>query len=149
MTGYVPMTREELQRYEAGAFGRDYTLSCDGYGDMDAARVTGWRVQANWGHDGWDLGGWPYVAVYLRESNDGRMDGDGRLLRVWELLQIVEGDHTVWSFPDEATRERAVDYLFLWYAAARPWAPLTEKDRERLDRGELAVEDKWRGPCRV
>jgi hypothetical protein len=141
------MTRAELAEHHVAAHGRDYSRACDGYEDMEVAEGEGWRVVANWGRDGWDLGGWPYVAIYTRE----RAETPELQLRgaCWELLQVVEGDHDVYRFDSEADREAAMDYLFLWYAAGSDWAPLTYEQREALDAGTLDVEAKWRGPCKL
>ena len=101
---------------------------------------------ASWGRDGWNLGDWPYVMIYVRETS-GRFEPhhpDGR----FELMQIVEGDRTVYRFLTAADRDAATDYLFLWYAAGARWAPLGYEDRLRLDAGELTVDEKFRGPYR-
>jgi hypothetical protein len=144
-TTYTPMTAEELAGHKAGEHGRDYSRSDDGYDDMALAESAGWHVLSSWGRDGWDLGDWPYVVVSVRTVNPGTADSDGKLTRVYQLQQVCEGDHTVYAFDSDEDRTRAIDYLFLWYAADRRWAPLKWEDRERLDRGELAVDDKWRG----
>jgi len=136
MTTRAIMTKTELASHHAGAHGRDYSQSCDGYEDMEAAGRQGWRVISSWGRDGWNLGHWPYVAIYMREAA-------GR----FELQQVVEGDHDVYTFSSEADRSAAADYLFLWYAAAEHWAPVTCDQREALDIGyPLAIGEKWRGP---
>jgi hypothetical protein len=64
------------------------------------------------------------------------------------MQQIVKGDHPLYRFSSEEDRNAAVDYLFLWYAAEKCWAPLEYEDREKLDRGELEVDEKFRGPYR-
>lgn len=138
------MTAAELKTFEVRQYGRDYSESDDGYSDMEAEEGRGWRPVGLWGRDGWDLGGWPYVVIYVKTSL-------GEQGRTYELMQICEGDRTVWSFTSEADRYAAIDYLFLWYAAGtgESWAPLTWEQREQLDKGELTFEPKWRGPCRV
>lgn len=133
------MTRDELAKHHVEDHGRDYSQSCDGYEDMEVAERQKWSVVANWGRDGWDLGGWPYVAIYTRERA-------GK----YELQQIVEGDHSRYEFDNEDDRTAAMDYLFLWYAADKHWAPITCDQREMLDSGyPLVIPDKWRGPCRL
>ena len=139
------MTSAELAKHKVTYHGRDYSRSDDGYGDMEVAGNSGWQVIPSWGLDGWDLGSWPYVAIYARESNDGSIT-DGKLTRFYELQQIVEGDHTVWSFATSAERESAINYMFLWYAADQDWAPLKWEDREKLDRGEMEFDSKYLGP---
>jgi hypothetical protein len=130
------MSAAELAAHKTSEHGRDYRLSGDGYDDMDLAEKAGWRVIPSWGRDGWDLGDWPYVAIYTRDAGDA-----------FELMVVVEGDHTVYRFSDNADLIAAIDYLFLWYAAGKRWAPLTWEQRGQLDAGELQVDEKFRGGC--
>jgi hypothetical protein len=132
------ITAAELAEHKITAHGRDYRLSDDGYGDREVAEKQGWHAVSSWGRDGWDLGSWPYVVIYIREENG----------TAYEMQQIVEGDHTVYRFSSEEDRNAAIDYLFLWYAADQHWAPITCDQREALDIGypPLAITDKWRGP---
>ncbi len=135
------MTRDELAQHHVKDHGRNYLLSDDGYGDMEVAERQGWHAIPSWGRDGWDLGNWPYVAIYTRET-------DGK----FEMQQVVEGDHSVYSFDSAEDREAAIDYLFLWYAAgnSQHWAPITTDQREMLDIGyPLVIPAKWRGPYRA
>jgi hypothetical protein len=130
------MTAAKLRKHKVDTHGR-YTLSGNGYDDMEVAERQGWSVISSWGHDGWDLGQWPYVAIYTREA-------DGK----FEMQQVVEGDHDVYRFDTADERTAAIDYLFLWYAAGESWAPLTWEERPQLDAGELKVAAKYRGPYR-
>ena len=159
------MTATELAEHQAEQRGRDYRESDDGYSDMEAEQRRGWRAIANWGADGWNLGAWPYVMIYTRDTAscqscganlaDGSGDGTGGH---WQnctapagrfaLMQIVEGDRTAYAFTSEADRDAALDFLFLWYAAGQRWAPLAEGDRAKLDAGELTVDAMFRGPYR-
>lgn len=132
------MSSAELATHQARQYGRNYAESDDGYGDMEAEGKRGWHAVSGWGRDGWDLGNWPYVIIYRRKLAEGKFG----------VMQIVEGDRTVYHFGSEADRDAAVDYLFLWYAAGEDWAPLGYEDRGRLDAGELAVDEKFRGPYR-
>jgi hypothetical protein len=132
------MTKAELAGYLVRQWGRDYSESDDGYSDMAAEEARGWHAVANWGRDGWDLGNWPYVIFYVRTREGG-----------YELLEIVEGDRTLWRFGTPAERERAINYLFLWYAAGERWGPLSADQRSALEVGyPLAIDAKWAGPCR-
>lgn len=131
------MGSAELARHKATAHGRDYTVSDDGYDDMEAAAKQGWRTLSSWGHDGWDLGNWPYVSIQVR-NRDGR----------FELQSICEGDHTLYAFDADGDRDAALDYLFLWHAADKDWAPLNWDQRAQLDEGGFEVDAKFRGPCR-
>lgn len=140
------MTSAELSEHRVAGHGRDYRFSDDGYGDMQVAEREGWRVLASWGRDGWNLGDWPYVAVYVRERAE-TLELQLRDAK-WELQVIVEGDHDVYRFDHEEDRTAALDYLFLWYAAGEKWAPLSYEDRKQLNAGEIEVDAKWRGPYR-
>ena len=161
------MDRAELDRHKVRTWGRDYTESDDGYSDMEAEAKRGWAVLPSWGSQGWDLGHWPYVAFYTRDRascaacgvnlTDGSGDGTGGHWANctdptgrFELLEIVEGDRTLWRFVTEDDRAAATDYLFLWYAAHedRGWSPVRLEHRERLEAGVLAVDEKFRGPYR-
>jgi len=160
------MGRAELAQHQVTSYGRDYTESCDGYEDMEAEEGRGWHALAGWGRDGWDLGNWPYVVIYVRNVKtcgtcganltDGSGDGvNGHWANCtsnagrFELMQIVEGDRDVYRFATQDDRNAAIDYLFLWYAAGEDWAPLTWEDRERLDAGGFTVDEKYRGPYRA
>lgn len=135
------MTKDELAENQVLQYGRNYAESDDGYGDMAAEEGRGWRAIAGWGRDGWDLGDWPYVVIYASKMGEpGRPFG---------LMQICEGDRTVYAFATEADRDAAVDYLFLWYAAGQSWAPVGYADRGWLEAGIIAVDEKWRGPYRA
>jgi hypothetical protein len=133
-----PMTAAELGEHKVTAYGRDYSESDDGYGDMAAEEKRGWGVLPSWGRDGWNLGDWPYVVVYVRD----------RAGEQHELMVICEGDRTIYAFDMAMDRTAAIDYMFAWYAAGQRWAEWTWEDRERLDVGHLEVDLKFRGPYR-
>jgi hypothetical protein len=132
------MNAAELSEHEVTQYGRNYAESDDGYSDMAVEEDRGWHSIGGWGRNGWDLGNWPYVVIYRRNLGAGKFG----------VMQICEGDRTVYHFGSEADRDAAIDYLFLWYAAGEDWAPLTYADRARLDAGELTVDEKFRGPYR-
>jgi len=131
------MTRKELADHHVIDYGRNYAESCDGYEDMEAEEKRGWTVISGWARDGYDLGDWPYVTIYT-DMLDGK----------FALMQIVEGDRSVYAFESEEDREAAIDYLFLWYAAGDRWAREQGSwiDREALDAGTLDVPPEFRGP---
>jgi hypothetical protein len=144
MTGtYTPtrplMNGAELATFKVDEHGRDYTVSCDGDDDAEQAMREGWRILYCWGRDGWDLGAWPYVVIYVRDHVDQ-----------FELQQIVEGDHTAYRFPTKGERDAAVDYLFLWYTAEHEWSPITWNTRDLLEvEGGYEPDPKFRGPYRA
>jgi hypothetical protein len=43
----------------------------DGYDRIEAARPHRWHAIPSWGRDGWDLGKWPLVVIYHRNSPAG------------------------------------------------------------------------------
>lgn len=125
----------ELAKHQVGSHGRDYRVSQDGYEDMAAAKKDGWQVVASWGQEGWDLGSWPYVAVY-RRTKDGS----------FQVQLIVEGDHTVYAFASEADAEAAIDYLFLTFSVEESWSPVKPSERSRIGGPAFQVESRFRGP---
>jgi hypothetical protein len=134
------MGAAELASWHLASRGRDYTASDDGYGDMEQAAKNGWRSLASWGADGWDLGDWPYLTVQVMERAEGP-----RFL----VQSICEGDHSIYAFETDGDRDAALDYLFLWYAAGKDWAPLSYNQRSQLDEGGFEVDPKFRGPYRT
>lgn len=152
------MGKAELAEHEVRKWGRDYAESDDGYSDMAAEEKRGWSVIASWGSDGWDLGHWPYVMIYTREAGGHPLPpiapaGPGRFQvqeLAFELLEIVEGDRTLWQFGTEDDRTAAIDYLFLWYAAheGHRWSPVRVDQQTALEAGDLPVDEKFRGPFR-
>jgi hypothetical protein len=150
-------TRRELAEAQVDSHGRDYSRSDDGYDDMEVARSEGWTVLSGWGRDGWDLGDWPYVVLSIRRVAGAPVQG---LEPAWELLSVVEGDHTVYRFTSADDREAAIDYLFVWYGIGRDYeewgreglnqvwtdGTLTKDTRKMLDEGTLPVPERLRGP---
>jgi hypothetical protein len=140
-TQYAPtrpiMTAAELAERHASSYGRNYAESDDGYSDMEAEARRGWHTVAGWGSDGWDLGDWPFVSMLIRRHDDS-----------FQLMQIVEGDRTVYAFDSEGDLHAAIDYLFLWYSAGESWSPVTYENRDDLNAGTLRVDAKFRGPYR-
>jgi hypothetical protein len=140
------MTAGELQRHKIGTYGRDYSRSDNGYGDIEVNAEEGWNALSSWGLDGWDLGEWPFVVLSVRTQEEG-----------YELLSVVEGDHTLYCFDSQEERAAAIDFLFVWYGLSRnyagwiaagipAWDGKTSPARALLNRGELAVPAQLRGP---
>ena len=88
----------------------------DGYDVMSVANRFGWRDVAAWGSDGWNLGDWPYVVIYFRET-----PGGGR--SAYQLAYYVEGDVSVYGYATEDERTRATDELafFHWKNRCEKW----------------------------
>ena len=141
---YVParpiMTAAELLEHRAHSYGRDYSESDDGYSDMEAEEGRGWTCLSGWGRDGYDLGDWPYVMIYLRRYPDNGAMG---------VMSICEGDRDVYYFTSASDALAAVDYLFIWYGINRgydTWEALGVTSLEALDAGTLRVPVELRGP---
>ena len=145
------MTAAELATFRVADHGRDYRLSDDGYGDMEVANRQGWSAISGWGHDGWDLGDWPYVVISTRKVGRPLPGNDFAEARPYQMRQTCEGDTTVYAFTSEADRDAAIDYLFIWYGVGRSydrWVAegLTYDKRADLDAGTLRVPVQFRGP---
>lgn len=136
------MNQAELQGHAANSYGRDYSESDEGYGDMQAEQKRGWKVVSGWGRDGWDMGDWPLVSVLTRQVKPDPAHGVGTRFQV---MTIVEGDRSVYTLDTVVDQEAALDYLFLWYSAGEDWSPVTYDNREQLEAGQLDVADKFRG----
>jgi hypothetical protein len=76
----------------------------DGYDRIEAARSKRWQAIPSWGQDGWDLGSWPIVVIYHRQSAEG-----------FDLAENVEGDATVYRYPTREMRDAATDQLAFWH----------------------------------
>jgi hypothetical protein len=77
----------------------------DGYDRMEIAGKARWYPVPSWGLNGWDLGQWPYVVVYHRDSVDATFD----------LAVNVEGDADCYRFPTAELREEATDWIAFSY----------------------------------
>jgi hypothetical protein len=102
------MNIEDLRQYrdaEASQNGGHLGLLGDGYDQMEFLAKFRWHSIPAWGRDGWDLGEWPYVIVYIRNNKDG----------VHQMKVVTEGDEDQYNFPDEATRTEAIDAWALWW----------------------------------
>ena len=145
------MTAAELRTHQTEQRGRDYAESDDGYSDCEAEERRGWRVVPNWGADGWNLGAWPYVMLYVRDTAscqscganlaDGSGDGTnghwsncaspaGR----FGLMQIAKGTGPRTASPARPTGTRRWTSCFCGTArdhgghrlpkkTGRPWTP--------------------------
>jgi hypothetical protein len=76
----------------------------DGYERIEAVSSRGWTAIPSWGLEGWDLGTWPLVVIFHRQSADG-----------FELAYDVEGDVTVYRYPTRELRDAATDCLAFWH----------------------------------
>ncbi len=90
----------------------------DGYDRAEVVAKVGWEPVGSWGRDGWDLGEWPYVMVYVRTYAVGVRPGDR-----FEVCENVEGDATVWTFETIEARNAHIDGLALasWRNRSESW----------------------------
>lgn len=79
-------------------------LGQDGYERIDAVSSRGWIATPLWGSEGWDLGAWPLVVIFHRQSTDG-----------FELAYDVEGDVSVYRYSTRELRDAATDCLAFWH----------------------------------
>jgi hypothetical protein len=137
-------------------FGKDYRTPAesfweaermaggDGYDVMaKASDEHGWHAVAMWGHDGWDLGDWPYVVVYVRKLDPELVShAAGVCGGAYEMAYYVEGDVDVYRYLSAKQRERAIDELALFHwrvhPSRYPWADGVES----VD----ALLSQYRGP---
>ncbi len=75
-----------------------------GYDIMEPASAHGWQPISGWGRDGWNMGSWPYVVMYHRRTADA-----------WQVAYYVEGDLTIYSYPDRELCLAGLDCLALWH----------------------------------
>jgi hypothetical protein len=101
----------------------------DGYDTMEPAARKGWEAIPAWGLSGWDLGSWPYVVIYHRDTAD-----------TWQLAEYCEGDLTVYSYPTRELRDVATDCIAFWH-----WKHNEESWIDGIESVELAP-DRLRGP---
>lgn len=90
----------------------------DGYDRIEAASPQRWYAIPGWGRDGWELGSWPLVVIFHRNTADG-----------FELAENVEGDVTAYRFPTRELRDQATDALayFHWRHTHEPWVAGIER----------------------
>lgn len=136
------MNQATMREHHLADYGRNYGESDDGYGDMKAEQKRGWKVISGWGRDGWDMGEWPLVSMLAREI---KPEPAPAMAKRYQVMQIVEGDRSIYTFDTVTEQEAALDYLFLWYSAGEDWSPVTYDNREQLEAGQLEVADKFRG----
>ena len=124
----------------------------DGYDRIGLADRNGWHALPSWGQDGWDLGDWPFVVIFVRDTKAkdiarGLQVGHGH----YGLVQNVEGDASCYRFGSAEARAAALDYLFAWYQVD---GDLKEEfaslgiTRDALDAGTIRLPEIYHGPYR-
>ncbi len=113
--------KDELNQYkvEPGNFWKGLLmLGGDGYDDMELAEKHGWHPISAWGKDGWNLGSWPLVIVFFRNLKVKQEE-----TVVYQVIEYVEGDVTMWSCPTKELRQAVIDELafFHWKHMQEEW----------------------------
>ena len=72
-------------------------LAGDGFDFIDEAGKRGWHAVPAWGAQGWDLGDWPLVIMFVRLSDTG-----------YGCMRHTEGDLDVWMFEPTAEGRTSV-----------------------------------------
>lgn len=83
---------------------RGFESSGDGYDYIGVAREEGWAEVPGWGLDGWDLGDWPYVILFIRHEGER-----------WGVRTRCEGDLTTRWFATKAEALHDMDVQAHWY----------------------------------
>ncbi len=109
----------------------------DAYDTMSQANRRGWHEIPSWGSKGWDLGSWPLVIVYFRNTRDKITNVES-----FQLCEYVEGDTTVYSCPTSEIREAITDEIafYHWQMQEQTWV----RDIETFD----MLPDELKGPYR-
>jgi hypothetical protein len=81
-----------------------------GYDVMEVADAHKWAAISAWGKNGWDLGSWPLVVIYFRNT---KIKGEETI--TYDLAYNVEGDVTMWRFPTKELRNTCTDELAFWH----------------------------------
>src|SRR5947199_3624778 len=110
---------EKLNQYKGdpGNFWKGLLmLGGDGYDDMELAKKHGWHAIPAWGKEGWNLGSWPLVIGFYR--NLKKEDA-----MLYQVIEYVEGDVTMWSCPTKELRQQVTDELafFHWKHTKEEW----------------------------
>lgn len=106
-------------------------VGVSGYDAIELAERRKWHVVPSWGRDGYDLGNWPLVIVFVRNRN-------GR----FEIAYYVEGDVDMYSCPTPDIRKAIIDEIafFHWNWEGKDWVKgITSVDE---------LPDELKGPYR-
>lgn len=96
----------------------------DGYDRAEYMRRYHWLGVASWGRDGWDLGDWPYVMVFVNATTPSMLHG-------WQFVINVEGDTTTYRFDTQAERNEGIDQWALaeWRYHRPSWFDEVQRTR--------------------
>src|SRR5579871_2938617 len=114
------MEKEELAKYQVPenkipSFWLNTWASGDGYDVIERAVKRGYEPIAGWGsEEGYDLGEWPYVIVFIRDRIEEN---------AYDLIVYTEGDVTMYTTPTEELRNKIIDGVafFYWKHGGEEW----------------------------
>lgn len=109
------MMREALEQYKATTpplWEGIPVLGITGYDVIELVADYDWEPISSWGKEGFDLGAWPLVIVFWRESE-----------ATFEVIEYVEGDATLYVCPTKEIRNQITDEIafFHWKHTAQEW----------------------------
>src|SRR5437763_17067433 len=100
--------KPELEQYRmepAPFWNSCLMMGMTGYDVMEfAQRIRKWYPVASWGRDGYDLGSWPLVIVFVRNTPDS-----------YEVIEYVEGDVCMYACPTSEIRQSIIDELAFFH----------------------------------
>lgn len=106
--------KQELMQYEITpeGFWQCTWMYGDGYNVMEVAHQQKWRAIPGWGKDGYDLGDWPYVIIFMKNLQER-----------YDIIYYVEGDVTMYSAPTKEIRDAIVNEIafFHWKQQDEEW----------------------------
>lgn len=73
----------------------------DGYDWIEVLEASPWTELPNWGTDGWDAGGWPYIILAVSRVKDDKGE-------LFGLTTYCEGDLTVRYFRTQSAQWEAI-----------------------------------------
>lgn len=106
----------------------------DGYDFIDTAGKCGWHAVPGWGEDGWDLGAWPLVIIFVRFAD-----------APYGCMRYTEGDLDVWTFGPTAEGRTALSAKVDEWALEH-WRRYPDDSPDLPPEGE-PIPDRFLGPA--
>ncbi len=129
------MKPEEQRKYKIepdGFWAMSYFYG--GYEMMEIANTHGWTPVAGWGKDGYDLGSWPYLIVFVNRRDNQHL-----------IATYCEGDITQYQCPTDLIRNQIITEIafYHWKHSEYSAPPNMEKYNSTED-----LPDELKGPYR-
>jgi hypothetical protein len=99
--------KQELEQYrvEPSNFWQAMPMmGVGGYDIIGPAEKRKWNVIASWGRDGYDLGSWPLVIVFVHSTVES-----------FDVIEYVEGDVCMYSCPTAEIRQSIIDEIAFFH----------------------------------